>query len=312
MPGTLPLARIGTERHERRSCDKARSLKAFHTSSVAMSAETTVRPKNAADPHEPWVGPIGSPSIAALYAAGSEGAAPILQASVLIEQQDGAEGAGQLRLHHLHHLGERLLEGRAARDGLEDAVVPEERVFGSTALGRGIGRVERAAPAFPGLTERFERGVCRGLGVRARGDVLRDPDHTDDRAVRLSQTTDPRIEPESRAVVTHVLALAVPVATVEHRPDQRRDIGSRTRGETIDQRASADRLGAHTEYAGGAVVPVGDQALAVRDHDRIADRRDDQGRKCGGPARRRGRSRRMHRLWDRGRCRPWLVAIGRV
>ena len=85
------------------------------------------------------------------------------QASRHIEQQHGAEGAGQLRLHHLHHFGERLLERRVARDRLEDAVVPEERVLGSPALFHGAGRIERATPALLGRPRSVERRASRGL-----------------------------------------------------------------------------------------------------------------------------------------------------
>ena len=69
-------ARIGIEKQEHRPWGSATSRNAAHSGSVAMSVTSTGSRRYAAVPQEPTDGPMGTPSTAALYAAGRLGPAP--------------------------------------------------------------------------------------------------------------------------------------------------------------------------------------------------------------------------------------------
>ena len=56
---------------------KASSRYWIHSGSSAMSDTTTVSPRQAAVPQDPAQGPIGMPSMPALYASGRLGAAAV-------------------------------------------------------------------------------------------------------------------------------------------------------------------------------------------------------------------------------------------
>jgi len=64
------------EKQDRSPCGSATARYSAHSGSVAMSVTSTGSRRNAAVPQEPAVGPIGTPSTAALYAAGRLGPAP--------------------------------------------------------------------------------------------------------------------------------------------------------------------------------------------------------------------------------------------
>ena len=77
-----------------------------------MSSTTTASRRNAAVPQDPACGPIGWPSTARMKRGrqARRGAVPQVHA-IAVEQQDGAQHAGTLRLDHAEQRVERVCSG---------------------------------------------------------------------------------------------------------------------------------------------------------------------------------------------------------
>ena len=152
---------IGVDQQERRPCAAASSRKSAQQGSLMMSATTTgFAPIGGRAAARADIRPDAHAVDRFTIGLGQARRGAMAQAqAVLVEQQDRAEHAGELRFDEAHEAIEHLRERRARRDHFEDlrlAVAQRLRHFARGDVARNADEADDFAAVVP------ERHLCRG------------------------------------------------------------------------------------------------------------------------------------------------------